>query len=158
MDNGFIAAMLSLIFGLLCAPIIFILLDLWSGIRKAKRRGEAITSMGWRRTVTKFNKYYNLLLALLAIDFVQLAACYFLVRFNDVSIPMYPWMLTIGDIAVGAIEFKSIYEKAEDKVKKDVSEVGKLAGAIAANRTDPEAIAEEVVKYLNEHDTEWKQG
>lgn len=156
METGFIVAILLLIFAMLCAPIVFILLDLWSGIRKAKQRGEAITSEGWRRTVAKFNRYYNLLLALLAIDCVQLAACFFLRTYNGISAPMFPWMLTIGDLAIGAIELKSIYEKAEDKVKKEVESVGKLAASIAENRTDPKSIAEEIIKYLNQNDEDRK--
>ena len=38
---------------ILILPLLFIAFDFWAGIRKAKQRGETITSNGWQRTVQK---------------------------------------------------------------------------------------------------------
>jgi hypothetical protein len=39
--------------GILITPLLFIALDFWADIRKAKIRKETITSEKWRRTVGK---------------------------------------------------------------------------------------------------------
>lgn len=36
-----------MLFGILMTPLFFIGFDFWAGIRKAKQRGEKITSEGW---------------------------------------------------------------------------------------------------------------
>lgn len=45
------AVVMLITFGILVVPLVFIALDFWAGIRKAKQRGEEITSDGWQRTV-----------------------------------------------------------------------------------------------------------
>ena len=39
-----------------------IVMDLWSGVRKARRRHELRMSNGYKRTVDKIARYYNMLL------------------------------------------------------------------------------------------------
>ena len=51
----------------LCAVVA----DLASGLRKARRRGEARRSKALRRTVEKLATYYNVLAALTVIDAMQ---------------------------------------------------------------------------------------
>ena len=41
-----------------------ILADLWSGVRKAKKRGEFRTSDGYKRTIDKKARYYNMTFAM----------------------------------------------------------------------------------------------
>ena len=55
----------------------------------------------------------------------------------------------IGAIGLGIIEVKSIFEKAEYKVRNDYQQVLMLAGEIAKHRTDPEEITKAVVDYIN---------
>lgn len=137
-----------IVFGLLICPIFFIALDLWSGIRKAKERGEAITSDGWRQTVNKSVKYYNLLLAFLLVDVLQIAAIWYLDNFAGWHWPIFPWMLLFSVCGVAAIEIKSIYESNDAKTKRDLRNVALLGAEIAKNRTDAEEIAKCVVEYL----------
>ena len=42
--------------------------DLWSGVRKAKIRGEVRSSYMYKKTVDKIARYYNALLALTIVD------------------------------------------------------------------------------------------
>ena len=49
-----------------------IFLDLWAGIRKARKRGELRSSLGYRKTVEKIAKYFNLIFVVTAIDAVQM--------------------------------------------------------------------------------------
>lgn len=130
-------------------PLFFIACDFWSGIRKAKQRGELITSDGWQRTVKKISRYYNMLLALLLIDLMQLSSMWYLNNFYDWSMPLFPWFIFFGVLFVGVIEIKSIIEPANEKEKKEMKRVAHLASAIASHRTSPEEIAKEISKYLN---------
>lgn len=127
-----------------------ILADLWSGVRKAIARGEARTSYGYRRTVDKLSKYYNFMFAFTVMDGMQMIAIWYLDQYYDYSVPLLPVATLAGAIGLSAIEIKSIYEKADEKVKKGTSSVMQLAQEIAKHRTEPEEIAKYVAQYLNE--------
>lgn len=133
------------------------LCDLKSGIRKAKLRHEKITSDGWRRTVKKLCGYYNLMACLTVIDTMQMVGFYYLDVFYAWSIPLFPIITFFGAIAFGGIEVKSIYEKAEDKTKKQANDVGRLLANALENTNNPKAIAAEVIKYLGSVEHEKKE-
>ena len=63
---------------------------------------------------------------------------------------MFPFITLIGAIGICMIEIKSIYEKAEDKVR--IENVGALAGKIITNKDDISEIVKSVVEYLNKPD------
>ena len=50
---------------------------------------------------------------------------------------------------VAAIEVKSIYEKAEEKERREMKQVAALAAEIAKHKTDTTEIAKAVVNYMN---------
>ena len=105
---------------LLCYVIIlgFIFCDLRAGIRKAKERGEYRTSDGFKRTIEKISKYFNMTFALSLIDVVQIALIFFLYQFYKVDIFMVPWFTFIATGYVGYVEIKSIWEPADIKERK----------------------------------------
>lgn len=142
------AVVMLITFGILVVPLVFIALDFWAGIRKAKQRGEEITSDGWQRTVQKIAKYYNMLLAMLVIDAMQVVGLWYLNNYSEWDMPLFPWFVFLGVLFIGAIEVKSIIEPANDKEKRDMRKVLQLAGEIASHRADPDGIARAVVKYL----------
>ena len=123
--------------------------DLWSGLRKAKERGEARTSYGLRRTVDKLSRYYNFMFAFTVMDLMQMLAAWYLTTCYDFTIPLFPAITLVGSLSLGAIELKSIYEKSDDKTRKDANDVLILAKEIAASRNDPEIIAKTIAEYLN---------
>ena len=45
-----------------------IVMDLWAGVRKARRRHELRMSNGYKRTVDKIARYYNMLLVVSIMD------------------------------------------------------------------------------------------
>lgn len=137
-----------IIFGMLISVLPSIALDLWAGTRKAKERGEEITSDGWRRTVSKASKYYNFLFAMTLVDAIQITASWYLDNFSSWRLPLFPWVLACGVLAVHAIEIKSIYESNDAKTKRNLRSVALLGAEIAKNRTDAEEIAKAVVEYL----------
>lgn len=140
----------------LFTPILFIAFDLWAGIRKAMDRGEKITSYCLRRTFTKIARYYNALLALLVIDFIQMAGFWYMEVYYNQNFPVFPFVTLIGAIGVGIIEIKSIFEKADEKVKRQASDIAILAGEIAKYKSDPGEIAKAVVEYMKNNKEEEK--
>lgn len=145
-ELGVVALMLA---GILLTPLLFILFDLWSGIRKAKQRKEKITSYGWRRTTQKIGQYYNALLALVVIDCMQMAGIWYLTNYYESRIPLFPLITLLGALGIALIEVKSIYEKADAKAKRHASDIALLAGEIAKHKSDPKELAAAVVDYMN---------
>lgn len=135
--------------GILITPLFFIGFDLWAGVRKAKQRNEKITSDGWKRTTAKIARYYNMLLALMVLDAMQIIGFWYLNTFHGWHSPLFPWIVFAGAVFVGAIEVRSIMEPATDKERKEMKQVARLAAEIAKHRTEPEEIARCLAKYLN---------
>ena len=135
--------------GILITPLLFIALDFWAGIRKAKIRGERITSDGWKRTLYKISKYYNMLIPLMIIDGMQITGFWYLNTYCSWSAPLFPWLTLIGAIAIGCIEIKSIYEPADAKESKEMRQIAELSENIASHRSDPSEIAKAIIAYLN---------
>lgn len=109
---------------LLCYVIIlgFIFCDLRAGIRKAKKRGEYRTSLGYKKTIEKISKYFNMTFVLSLIDVLQIALIFFLYQFYEVDIFMVPWFTFIATGYVGYVEIKSIWEPADIKERKQQQE------------------------------------
>lgn len=137
---------------ILFTPLFFVFADLWSGLRKAKQRGEAITSKKYRNTVNKLSRYYNVLVSLGVIDALQLVCFWYMNTYFGWSVPLFPWLTLIGSIGVGAIETKSIMEPADKKEQQELKEIGVLAKAIAEKRSNPEEIAKAIIEYLKSED------
>lgn len=138
-----------MLFGILLTPLFFISFDFWAGVRKAKQRNERMTSNGWRRTVDKIARYYNMLLALVVIDCMQISGVWYLDNFYDYHIPIFPFITMLGAMAVAIIEVKSILEKAEDKAKKQVADIAELVGEIVKQKMSPAEIAAIIIEYIN---------
>lgn len=142
-------ALLFFVVLLLFTPLVFIALDYWSGIRKAKKRGEPIYSDKMKRTVDKISRYYNAILAMMVVDVIQVTGFIFLYLFNGWSAYTFP-VFTLGAVLfVAAIEIKSIYEPADVKEEREMKEAAKLARVIMEHKNDPKEIAEAVASYLN---------
>ena len=136
--------------GMLLTPLIFIALDYWSGIRKAKKRGEKIRSDKMKRTVDKVARYYNAILAMVVLDVIQISAFVFLHIYNDWSAYTFPLFTFIAVMFVAAIEIKSIIEPAEAEERREMRDVAELAKAITAHKSDPKEIAEAIAEYLSD--------
>jgi hypothetical protein len=134
---------------ILVTPLFFIGFDFWAGTRKAKLRRERITSDKWKRTTTKIARYYNMLLALMVLDAMQIMGFWYLNNFSGWSAPLFPFIVFAGAVFVGAIEVKSIMEPANEKERRDMKQVATLAAEIAKNKTEPEEIAKAIADYLN---------
>lgn len=134
--------------------LVVIFLDLWAGVRKAKARGEYRSSYGYRKTVDKIGRYFNMIFVITAIDAVQMLAVWQLNQQTTYNLPILPILTFIGAIFVGFIELKSIYENSEEKEKAKINEVAKLAGQIVKDH-DTQDIVAALVEYMK---TEKKEG
>jgi len=146
-----IVVVVMIAFGIMIMPLFFIAFDFWAGIRKAKIRGELITSDGWQRTVQKIARYYNMIFALALIDIMQIVSVWYLNNYGGWNIVLFPWFTFLGVSFIGAIETKSIMEPADEKEKKELKQVTHLAVELAKHKTEPDEIAKAVVKYLNKN-------
>ena len=140
--------LLFIVVGMLFTPLVFIALEFWAGIRKSKKRGIRINSDKMKRTVYKVSKYYNTILAMMVVDIIQMMAFIFLWKFNGWDLYTFPIFTLAAIVFVGAIEIKSIVEPADAKEERELSEVTKLAKAIAEHKSDPKEIAEAIAEYL----------
>ena len=108
------------------AILILIFCDLRAGVRKAKKRNEYRTSDGYKRTIEKISKYFNMTFALTVIDLLQLSLIMFLFHFYQRDIIMIPWftLITFGYICF--VEIKSIWEPADIKEKKQMNDYRRM--------------------------------
>ena len=141
-------ALLFIITGMLFTPLMFIFLDYWAGIRKAKKRGEKIRSDKMKRTIDKISRYYNAILAMLVVDCIQMSAFMFLYIYYDWKPYTFPLFTLTAIMFVAFIEIKSIYEPADKKESREMKEVVELAKAIAEHKNDPKEIAKSIAEYL----------
>lgn len=143
-------------FGLYMMVLLAIMADLWSGVRKAKKNGIARSSYGFKRTVDKIARYYNVLLALTVVDAMQMGSLWYLEKYYSYNWPIFPVVTLIGAIGICLIEIKSIYEKSEDKVR--IENVVNMTGKIITNKDDISEIVKAVVEYMNQPDTKPSTG
>ena len=137
-----------MLFGIYIEVFIMILADLWSGIRKAKVRGEIRSSYGYKKTIDKIARYYNALIALTVIDIMQMGGVWYLDGYYNWSWPIFPVITLLGALGISLVELKSIYEKADEKVKGDYDNVAALAAEIAKHKTEPSEIVAALGEYL----------
>jgi hypothetical protein len=147
--QGQLIALLVIITGLLFAPIVFIGLDYWAGIRKSKKRGIRIYSDRMKRTVDKVSRYYNAILAMLVVDCIQMSAFVFLHLFYGWTAYTFPLFTLAAVLFVAAIEIKSIYEPADAKESRELKDITQLAKEIASHKNDPEEIAKIITSYIS---------
>ena len=113
-----------------CACALFVMLamliDLISGLYKAKQRGELRTSYGLSRSVSKFILYGGSVMIALMVDImVHYSRLFVLMKL--LPIVGVPVITCLVSVFLCVIEFISIREKAEDKVRKRMD---KTLGAI----------------------------
>lgn len=135
------------------SEIITPIIDFRVGIRKAKERGEEITSDRWKDTPKKISNYLLFTFAVTVVDLVQMALVHYLSKFYGWSIPLLPFLTSVAAIGVCLIEVKSIYENNDVKTKREAREIAKMAAAIVKAHGDINELGEALDKYLNNEDS-----
>lgn len=92
--------------------------DLRAGVKKAKQLGQYRSSEGYRRTIDKIARYFNMTFALSLVDAVMLAIVFYVYYFYKVDIWMLPIFTMVAGGYVAFVEVKSIWEPASIKEAK----------------------------------------
>ncbi|MGV4535540.1 phage holin family protein [Ornithobacterium rhinotracheale] len=112
--------------------LVAMIVDLIYGVRKAKALGEARTSEGYRRTINKFVFYYSMMSFALMFDFLDVITPVILPH----PLPLIPLFSILGAVALVLTEVKSVYEKAEDKLRRKTDRSVEELIRIFKNRED----------------------
>ena len=104
------------------ALLLAMLIDLISGVQKARARGEATTSQGFKKTCEKARKYFGPYIVLICID---LLAC--------VLIPVPAFSMLWAAYCIFC-EFKSVREKSWQK--EELRKAEKTLSIIIENKDD----------------------
>jgi hypothetical protein len=148
--------MMSEIFGgmssmllVFCVEVIIVIfamtVDLFSGIHKARIRGEARTSYGLKRTVSKFILYVGGLGIACGIDTIfHIAQLWSLIGL--VLLAKIPIVSTLVAIFSCVVEFRSVWEKAGTKDKKRAAETLDLLLSMVDKQTLIKSLSESVAE------------
>ena len=125
--------------------IVFVamMIDLASGLYKAKQRGEIRSSWGLKRTLTKFITYEGGMLIAFGVDLLINFSRLFEL-FGLTIITGVPVVTCLIGIFLLVVEFLSIREKADKKTKKDFSEAGELLTKLFESKGFKDAIAKAI--------------
>jgi hypothetical protein len=134
-------ALLTVLAVLYACVFASVLIDLFFGVKRAKRLKIARTSFGYRRTITKLTSYFGLMLMLSIADVAA-----------SVVLKM-PYFTVIGAIGIVIVEAKSVFENLKQE-HKSVEEVQKSLLKLFENKEDIKSI----ISFLNSqnqvnHDT-----
>lgn len=122
--------------------IVFVamMIDLGSGLYKAKQRGEIRSSWGLKRTLSKFIMYEGGMLIAFGVDLlIYFSRLIELIGLTTiVGVPVVTCLIGIFLLVV---EFMSIRERSDKKTKKDFSEAGELLAKLIESKTFKDAVA-----------------
>lgn len=119
--------------------LLAMMIDLISGINKAKQRGEVRSSWGLKRTLSKFIMYEGGMLIAFGVDlFIYFSRIFELFRLSVIN--GVPVITCLVGIYLLVVEFMSIREKADKKTKKDFSEAGELITKLLESKTFKDAV------------------
>lgn len=108
------------------------MIDLWSGLRKAKQRGEVRTSQSLKRTITKFIMYEGSVVIALCAD-VLIHLSRILQLFGLDVIYGAPVIACLVGVFLCAVEFMSVREKADQKTKKEINNTAEVLAKLLQN-------------------------
>jgi len=109
-----------------------VLIDLFFGIKRAKRLKITCTSYGYRRTITKLTSYFGLMLMLTIADIAA-----------SVLFSM-PYFTVIGTVGIVIVEAKSVFENLKQE-EKSIEEIQKILFTLFENKEEIKAL----ITFLN---------
>jgi len=126
-----------LIAGCWMLMIFAVLIDLWTGVERAKKCGEKVKSKKLRRTILKISEYWRVMLFGLFIDIVLFVILPYHVPFGSI----------VFTLACCSIEAKSVIENLRLK-KSAAANVPEVVGKILRCVDNPEKL-ELYIQLLN---------
>ncbi|MBR1769950.1 MAG: phage holin family protein [Bacteroidales bacterium] len=118
--------MLSIII-IACVIVLFaMIIDLISGINKAKQRGEVRSSYGLKRSLNKFISYEGGMMIAACMDIlIHFSNIYKLLKLE--AIYGVPVVTCIVGLFLCIVEYRSIREKADEKTRNELQKVEEIA-------------------------------
>lgn len=140
-------SILAIVYVLMFAVVFY---DRFMGITKAKSAGKQISSLHDRNgTGSKLSRYFGLLFIATAVDFVQILAIFHWEMQTTHDLPQLPFLTFAIAIWLASVEWRSIYETAEEKEKARMEKAARMWVAIAKNPDFKEAMGE-FGRYIND--------
>ena len=136
-DWSLFRTLLTVLAVLYACVFLSVLIDLFFGVRRAKRLNILRTSFGYRRTITKLTSYFGLMLMLSIADIAA-----------SVIFKM-PYFTVIGAIGIVLVEMKSVFEKLKQQ-EENVEEVQKALLKLFENKEEIKAL----LSFLNAQKSE----
>lgn len=132
-----LSALLTVIAVLYACIFLSVLIDLFFGVKRAKRLKIARTSFGYRRTITKLTSYFGLMLMLTIADIAA-----------SILFKM-PYFTVLGTIGIVIVEVKSVFENLK-KEEKGMEEIQKTIFNLLQNKEE----IQKMIAFLNLQKTE----
>ena len=136
-DWSRINALLTVLAVLYACVFSSVLIDLYFGVKRARRLKIARTSFGYRRTITKLTSYFGLMLMLSIADIAA-----------SVIFKM-PYFTVIGSIAIIIVEAKSVIENLKQQ-EKGIEEIQIILQKLFENKEQIQSL----ITFLNSQKTE----
>lgn len=128
-----------------CILVLFaMLIDLASGLYKAKQRGEVRSSYGLKRSVGKFIMYEGSMLIAAGVDLLIHYCRLFKLLHLDVVYGL-PLITCLIGIFLLAVEFLSVREKADEKTRLELSRAEQLAAKMLNKEELVDALTKAIV-------------
>lgn len=133
--------------------LVAMIIDLISGLAKAKQRGEIRSSWGLKRSLNKFIMYEGGMLIAAGIDLLMHAShVYQLFSLHDIyGIPVITCMLGVFLLVV---EFLSVREKADEKTRTEMSRVAEIATKMVNKEELVDALTKAIINAQKHNDTQ----
>lgn len=136
-----IERMLSVMVVAMVIVFVAMVVDLASGINKARLNGRIRTSWGLKRTMSKFIMYEGGMLIAGGVDVLMHSSHLYDLLHID-ALKGVPFITCLVGAFLCVVEFMSVREKASVKMKKEFGETAKMLGQLASREDFVKVLAE----------------
>lgn len=145
MGNIFVGteSMISIVVAACIVVFLAMIIDLGSGLMKAKQRHEIRSSWGLKRTLNKFIMYEGGMLIAAGVDLL-IHFSHLLQLFHLDLIYGIPVITCLLGIFLLLVEFLSVREKADEKTKTEIARAADAASKLISADDLAEAIAKAI--------------
>lgn len=128
-----------------CTIVLFaMIIDLVSGLIKAKQRGEIRSSWGLKRSLNKFIMYEGGMLIAAGIDLLMHASHIYQL-FSLEAIYGMPVITCLLGVFLLVVEFLSVREKADEKTRTEMNRVADLASKMVRKEELVDALTKAII-------------
>jgi len=131
--------LLKMVITVMLLVLVAMIIDLGSGLYKAKQRGELRTSEALKRTLTKFISYEGGLVIAAMVDML-INMAHFFKLFGVNALSNIPVVTILVGIFLLIVEFMSVREKADQKTKKQQADTAALIAKLITKEDFKEMI------------------